>query len=214
MASTTTVTASRPASVHSKPEFVTDFSEFDNNDEDSTKDNKLVKTLDSVRLGLTTLAVLSAITVLGTAGDALANYNSTKLGSDYILSIWPNEFDIRPTHAIVICSVIVLVSSLISLVGIKVAAVSAILNHLIQGHALTFFRFATTLFSTSHLLSSSLPSASSLRSLAHHSSTASTARPTTSLFRAGHANGPPSRWTRNHTGRHCARRARSHYTSP
>ena len=107
-----------------KPEFITDFSEFDNNDEENTKDTRLVKTAEAVRLGLTTLAVLSAVTVLGTAGDALANYNSTKLGPNYILSIWPNEFDIRPTHALVICSVIVLVSSLISLVGIKLGAVS------------------------------------------------------------------------------------------
>ena len=126
------VATSKTASVASKPEYITDFSEFDNNDEENAKDTKLVKTMDSVRLGLTALAVLSAVTVLGTAGDTLANYNSTKLGDNYILSIWPNEFDIRPTHALVICSVIVLVSSLVSLVGIKVAfvRVGLLLHHL------------------------------------------------------------------------------------
>lgn len=115
------------SSTISKPEPTVDFSEFDSIDEErAAKSAKLVSKLDAVRLGLLSLAAASAVTVMGTAGDALATYNNTTLGSEYIISMWPNEFDIRPTSALVACSTIVLISSLISLVGLKLNAVSSL----------------------------------------------------------------------------------------
>lgn len=112
------------SSTTSKPDFVTDFSEFDSIDEErAAKSASLVAKLDALRLGMIALAIVSAIAVLGTAGDSLATYHKTALGSGYIISLWPNEFDIRPTTAIVACSVVVLVSSIISLVGFKVSAI-------------------------------------------------------------------------------------------
>ena len=107
----------------SKPQFTSDFQEFDTHDANA-KSAKITRAVDSVRLGLTLLALLSSISVLGMAGDTLANFNRTTLGADYILSLWPNEFDLRPTTALVICSAIVLVVSAISLVASSVSVVS------------------------------------------------------------------------------------------
>lgn len=143
-----------------KPEFVSDFAEFDSIDEENAaKSASLIAKLDKVRLGLTVLATLSAITVLGTAGDALSNYNKTTLGRDYIISIWPNEFDIRPTTALVVCSAVVLLTSLLSLAGFKVAAVSSIRkfdfsSNLARRTSLIFYRFA--------MLPCSMPSSQSV----------------------------------------------------
>jgi len=99
----------------SKPQFISDFQEFDTHDA-NVKNAKITRTVESIRLGLTILALLASLTILGTAGDALSNYNQTSLGAEYIISLWPSDFDLRPTTALVICSAIVFVASAISLI--------------------------------------------------------------------------------------------------
>lgn len=85
---------------------------------------KSLRLVDSARTGLTGLALLCALVVLGTSGDSLAVYNTTHLPSEWNLPLWPNEFDLRPTVALVIGSAIVVLTSIVSLVFSKVQTVS------------------------------------------------------------------------------------------
>lgn len=145
-----------------KSEFTTDFQEFDTPDHNA-KSAKLTRTIGSVNLGLTVLALLASVTILGTAGDTLSSYNNTTLGSEYIVSLWPADFDIRPTTALVVCSAIVLIASATSLIANSVPAVryiSCLRAPLID--VVLHSRLRIEPFSRAHLPSSCPLSASSL----------------------------------------------------
>ncbi|TVY83264.1 hypothetical protein LSUE1_G002159 [Lachnellula suecica] len=106
-----------------KPQFNSEFTEFESPDAGHQKSAKSARAAESVRLALTALALLSSITILGTAGDTLSVFNNTHLGEDYFLPLWPSDFDLRPTVALVVCSVIVFVASALSLTASKLPAV-------------------------------------------------------------------------------------------
>jgi len=111
-------------------------SSFQEYDPLRAKHLKTFRTLESIRLGLTVLALLSAITVVGVSADTLGVYNTTHLGQEYFLSLWPDEFDIRPTIALVTCSSVIVVASTIAIVASKVPAVRHIpLMHLTTSFA-------------------------------------------------------------------------------
>lgn len=82
-----------------------------------------IRLVDGGRVGLTVLALLSGITVLGTSGHALDVYNTTSVSTSFLLPLWPDEFDARPTVALVIGSTIVILTSIISLVFSKTSSV-------------------------------------------------------------------------------------------
>jgi len=109
-----------------KPQFAENyeenhFQEFETRDVVSQK-NGTVRMVESVRLGLTLLGLLTAITIVGTSGDTLMVFNSTTLAGDFNLSLWPTDFDLRPTVALVTCGAIVLLASAISLAFSKIPA--------------------------------------------------------------------------------------------
>ncbi|KAH9883910.1 hypothetical protein F4778DRAFT_586826 [Xylariomycetidae sp. FL2044] len=81
---------------------------------------KKIRLIDSARLGLTALALLCGLTILGTSADTLAVYKKTHLSTDFNLPLWPEDFDLRPTVALVTGSAIVVVANVISLLFSKV----------------------------------------------------------------------------------------------
>lgn len=113
-----------------KPQFTSEFNEYDISDAGHQKSAKSARMVECVRLALTSLALCASITVLGTAGHTLSIYNSTNNGNPFI-SLWPFKFDLRPTVALVVCSAIVVVASAVSLAASKVSAVSQILKSLL-----------------------------------------------------------------------------------
>jgi len=106
----------------SKPEMQSEFQEFDTPVARPQKSG-VSRIVESVGLGLTVLALLSSITIVGTAGDTLGVYNKTTLGSEFPLALWPREFDLRPTVALVTCGTIIMLSSIAFLIATKVPAV-------------------------------------------------------------------------------------------
>ncbi len=106
-----------------KSPFASDFNEFETRDAGHEKAIRTTRMVESARLGLTVLALVASITIVGTAAHTLAVYNTTTLDSEYFLSLWPSEFDIRPTTALVICGSIVVVASASSVAAIKIPAV-------------------------------------------------------------------------------------------
>lgn len=108
--------------VGSKTEVSTSTSNFDlDNIDDVHFQSKirLFNTLDSIRVGLTLLALAAGITILGVSADALAVYDATHVSADFLLPLWPNDFDLRPTVALVVGSTIVIVASAVSLAASK-----------------------------------------------------------------------------------------------
>ncbi|KAK7935409.1 hypothetical protein PG985_000904 [Apiospora marii] len=81
---------------------------------------KSIRLVDSARVGLTALALLCGLTILGTSGDALMVYNTTSVSPDFQLPLWPRQFDLRPSVALVVGSAIVVLTNIVSLVFSKV----------------------------------------------------------------------------------------------
>jgi len=104
-----------------KPESTPSFSEFETHERQAKPHGS--RLVESFRLSLTSLALLAGITIIGTSGDTLGVYNTTHLGEDFFLPLWPSQFDIRPTIALVSCGGIITVASAASLAVSKVNAV-------------------------------------------------------------------------------------------
>ncbi|KAI0178224.1 hypothetical protein BJ166DRAFT_42749 [Pestalotiopsis sp. NC0098] len=76
---------------------------------------RTIRAIDGLRLSLTLLTLLCGITVLATSGHALNVYNTTSISTSFFLPLWPDEFDARPTVALVVGSAIVVLASGFSL---------------------------------------------------------------------------------------------------
>ncbi|KAG6002995.1 hypothetical protein E4U21_002470 [Claviceps maximensis] len=61
---------------------------------------RLASAVHSIRVAVTILALSAGIVTLGLSADTLAVYNATHLPADYMLPLWPENFDLRPTHAL------------------------------------------------------------------------------------------------------------------
>ena len=91
---------------------------------------RLVRILDSVQTAITLLGLLMGLTVLGVSANTLSVYNYTKPIEGSILSLWPQEFNIKPAVALVACSAIITVFHIVNLVFAKVqfVCVSSLLS--------------------------------------------------------------------------------------
>ncbi|KAK4214521.1 hypothetical protein QBC37DRAFT_148251 [Rhypophila decipiens] len=101
-------------------------SEFETDSRDQHLRSKIreARLVDSARIGATVLSLLMAITILGVSGNTLRTYDDTKISSDVEVfpSLWPSEFNIRPTVALVVGSAIVMVTNLAALACSKVSS--------------------------------------------------------------------------------------------
>lgn len=84
----------------------------------------MLRVVDTLRVGLTAVALAAGAAVLGLAADTLAVYKATSLPADYLLPLWPEEFDVRPANALIACGVLVLVANSLALIMSKVSFVS------------------------------------------------------------------------------------------
>ncbi|TQN74934.1 hypothetical protein CSHISOI_00500 [Colletotrichum shisoi] len=81
---------------------------------------RVLKAVDAARISLTALALVASITVLGVSADALAVYDATHAPAHYLLPLWPDAFDLRPTVALVVGSSILVIANAVSLVFSRV----------------------------------------------------------------------------------------------
>lgn len=77
------------------------------------------------RVTLSTIALIAGVVIIGCAGSSLRSYSSTRLDSEYLLPLWPSSVDLRPTHSILACGVIVTTFSLVYLILAFAPTVSA-----------------------------------------------------------------------------------------
>ena len=85
---------------------------------------KSLRRVDSIRVGVTVLALLMGLTILGVSADTVNSYNSTHVSYDFLLPLWPDEFDLRPTVALVVGATLVVIMNCLSLAASKVQSVS------------------------------------------------------------------------------------------
>ncbi len=103
---------------------VSDF-EVDSQDLHYQSKVRSLRMIDGARVGLTVLALLMGLTVLGVSWNAISVYNRTRVSSDILsLALWPDDFSLQPTVALVIGGVIVLLTNIVSLLFSKVRVVS------------------------------------------------------------------------------------------
>ncbi len=81
---------------------------------------KTLRVIDSARLALTGLALLMGISILGLSANTLSVYNDTHVSGAFLLPLWPDEFDLRPTVALVVCATIVTLTNIVSVLFSKV----------------------------------------------------------------------------------------------
>lgn len=81
---------------------------------------KTARTLDNARVAVTALALLMGLTVLGVSANTLSVYDRTHVAGDFLLALWPEEFNIRPNISLVIGSVFVVISNIAALCFSKV----------------------------------------------------------------------------------------------
>lgn len=103
-----------------KPSLTPEYSEFETRN-DARMNLRSTRIVDSVRMALTVLTFLMGLTVVGTSGDALHVYNQTNITS--LLPVWPVEFNVGPTVALVTGGAIVTAVSLVSIAASKVPTV-------------------------------------------------------------------------------------------
>ncbi|KAI1844091.1 hypothetical protein JX265_009646 [Neoarthrinium moseri] len=94
--------------------------EVDPHEHSSQSHLRATRLVDGVRVSLTALGLLLGLTVLGTSGNTLSVYNTTSVPTNNLLPLWPDEFDLRPTVALVVGSAIVVFASILSLITSKV----------------------------------------------------------------------------------------------
>ncbi|KAK4252339.1 hypothetical protein C7999DRAFT_27065 [Corynascus novoguineensis] len=97
-------------------------SSFEADSQDRHLQSKLraISMTDSARAGTTVLALLMGLTILGISANTLRVYQDTHVSREFMLPLWPDDFNIRPTLALVVGSAIVLVAN----------AVGVIFNHI------------------------------------------------------------------------------------
>lgn len=82
-----------------------------------------------IRAALALITFIGAITALACAADVLRLYSQTHLDPFYQLSVWPSNLDLRPTHAVLACGIIVTVFSLIYFVACIIPTVRRTAAH-------------------------------------------------------------------------------------
>lgn len=81
------------------------------------------RALEASRMGLSIIALASAVGILATSAHNLKIYNDTHVANDFLLPLWPFEFNLGPSIALVACGSIMIVAAMTSLLAGKIPSV-------------------------------------------------------------------------------------------
>ena len=68
--------------------------------------------LHRARIALSAISFIAGVVIIACAASSLQSYSSTQLDSEYLLPLWPPMVDVRPTHAVLACGIILTAFSL------------------------------------------------------------------------------------------------------
>lgn len=86
---------------------------------------RLFRLVDTTRVALTAVALAAALAALGLSADSLLVYNNTHVPAEFLLPLWPDKFDLRPTHALIAGSTIIVIANAISILASRMGTVSS-----------------------------------------------------------------------------------------
>jgi hypothetical protein len=118
-----------PALSPPKSQFSPHVEEFSSPSSYSSPKRRGMRVTSTTHLGLTVLAFFVGIVILVLSAHAIAVFNDTYLGADFLLPLWPGTFNLGPSIAVLVCGGVVIVSALGVVVASKVPAV-CLLNSL------------------------------------------------------------------------------------
>lgn len=102
--------------------FSSDF-EVDHHEPPTHSNARLANALHSLRVTMTTLSLIAGVVMLGLSADTLAVYNATYLPAEYLLPLWPENFDLGPTKALVAGGAVVTAMNAVSLLASKTQSI-------------------------------------------------------------------------------------------
>ncbi|KAL9002700.1 MAG: hypothetical protein Q9188_004381 [Gyalolechia gomerana] len=75
------------------------------------------KLLHWLRIATSVVTLLASIITIACTARALQTYNTTRDNADWVLPLWPASVDLRPTHSMLACGVIIAVMSIFYIVA-------------------------------------------------------------------------------------------------
>ena len=78
------------------------------------------------RIALSAVSLIAGIIIIACAASSLQSYSSTHLDSQYMLPLWPSTVDLRPTHTILACGIVITTFSLFHLIAAFAPTVSCL----------------------------------------------------------------------------------------
>ena len=82
----------------------------------AAKYKKVSKWTKITRVTIAFISLCISVAVLGCSADSLQQYSSSETEQVWLLPLWPTSVDLRPTHTILACGIIITVFSLAYLV--------------------------------------------------------------------------------------------------
>ena len=79
----------------------------------AAKYQKFASFISWVRIAITLISFATSIVIVACVGHALRLYSHTHQTAGTILPLWPMSVDLRPSHAVLGCGIIILVFSLV-----------------------------------------------------------------------------------------------------
>lgn len=83
----------------------------------AAKYQRWTKFLNVIRFATAAVTLIVSVPIVGIMGNSLKAYQSTQLGGNMYLPLWPASVDLRPTHSILACGVVITTWSLIYLIA-------------------------------------------------------------------------------------------------
>ncbi|KAL8711234.1 MAG: hypothetical protein Q9220_004379 [cf. Caloplaca sp. 1 TL-2023] len=108
------------------------------------------KILRWMRVAIASITILISIAVIACSATALRTYTDTRYGSaEWILPLWPSVVDLRPTHAILACGIVLTILNLFHLVAaLAPTPLRSIRSLNIISTLIAFLSLFTTIFTT------------------------------------------------------------------
>ena len=114
--------SSRLSLSHEPPAYTTD-------DIIAYQHQRYSKLVSRLRLALTTITLVISVAIVACSGSSLRAYSGRGFAEEWWLPIWPASVDLRPTHAVLACGIVLMVASLIYLAAAFFPSVIHLTKH-------------------------------------------------------------------------------------
>lgn len=101
-------TSSRQSQSQEPPAYTTD-------DILAYQHQKYSKLVSWLRIALSAIILVISVAIIACSGSSLRAYSGSTFAGDWWLPIWPLIVDLRPTHAVLACGIVLMVASLLYL---------------------------------------------------------------------------------------------------